>query len=275
MKNTIILLTLTLVITYTQKINAQVTYPDCEKAKDLNKCYDNKILAFTDSLLTKTIKEKIIRFSKKDTIQIYSRINFLKTGEATKSLSEFTISIDSIDHSELDYLIGKLPIVSPALNYDDEPMDYTMRAPINFKIDRLTQELVPIKEHETIEYEKSPAKIVVNDPDQFPIYEGCDNNLTLIEAKKCVQTIISKHIGDNFNMQILNDNGIPSSKVFILFKVNKEGEIIDFKSRGPHPALDIEITRVIKLLPKFIKPAMKDGEAVSVPFGMAVNLQLN
>ena len=40
------------------------------------------------------------------------------------------------------------------------------------------------------------------------------------------------------------------------------GEITAIKIRGPHPKVEAEAIRVIKLIPKFKKPGMQKGKAV-------------
>ena len=55
-----------------------------------------------------------------------------------------------------------------------------------------------------------------------------------------------------------------------MFKIDKEGNIIDIKARAKHPNLEKEAIRVISLLPKLIKPGYQRGKPVIVPYSLPI-----
>ncbi|MFG6686658.1 energy transducer TonB [Mariniflexile sp. HNIBRBA6329] len=108
--------------------------------------------------------------------------------------------------------------------------------------------------------------------EHVPVYKGCDDSMSNIELKNCMANSIYKHIAKNFNTSISNGLGIPDGKVRInvIFKINREGNIVDVIGKAPHPVLEEEAIRVIKLLPKMDKPAYQRGNPVTVPYSLPI-----
>ena len=57
------------------------------------------------------------------------------------------------------------------------------------------------------------------------------------------------------------------------FKIDKQGNVIDIKTRAPHPALEKEAKRVIQLLPQFI-PAKQNGKPIKVVYTLPIIFQV-
>jgi len=59
-------------------------------------------------------------------------------------------------------------------------------------------------------------------------------------------------------IQMPNDLGMTPGKkrIIMLFKINKVGDIVDIRAKAPHPKLQKEAIRIVKLLPK-MKPGVK------------------
>lgn len=56
-------------------------------------------------------------------------------------------------------------------------------------------------------------------------------------------------------------------RVFIAFKIDKKGNIVDVQARAPHIDIEEEVIRVVNTLPKVI-PGEQNGEKVSVKYTM-------
>ncbi len=84
---------------------------------------------------------------------------------------------------------------------------------------------------------------------------------------------ISKFITKNYNLDVFKSLDLPASDytVYIIFKLNKEGEIIEAKARGPHPKLEKEAVRVINGLPKMTPGKIKE-KPVIIPYSIPVYL---
>jgi len=111
--------------------------------------------------------------------------------------------------------------------------------------------------------------------DQSPIYPGCDENATPEDLKKCFSRSIAIHVNKNFNTKIAKANGLVGRhKIFVGFKIDKEGNLKDLKARAPHEALAAEAERVLNLLPN-MKPGTHEGETVTVPYSLPIIIQID
>ncbi len=86
---------------------------------------------------------------------------------------------------------------------------------------------------------------------------------------------VSKLVNRKFNADLASDLGLPPGKkrIFVSFKIDKNGNVTSVGARGPHPGLEKEAKRVIKLLPK-MKPGKQRGKAVIVPYSLPIVFQV-
>ena len=106
--------------------------------------------------------------------------------------------------------------------------------------------------------------------DKAPTFPGCESG-----DKDCFSKMVQKHFSKNFNTDLPNTLGLDSGKkrVFIGFKIDKEGNVVDVKARAPHIDIKDEVIRVMNTLPKMI-PGEDNGKKVvvkySIPFTLLV-----
>ena len=117
-----------------------------------------------------------------------------------------------------------------------------------------------------------PFAIIEN----VPVYKGCDDSMTNIELKNCMSNSIAKHISKNFNTNISDELGLPDgrTRINVIFKIDKEGHVIDVRSRAAHPELEKEAIRVIKLIPQLDKPGYQKGKPVIVPYSLPITFNI-
>jgi hypothetical protein len=109
--------------------------------------------------------------------------------------------------------------------------------------------------------------------DEVPTLKGCDELATNEEHKKCMSDFIAKHINKNFNIGLADSLGITGrQRIFVSFKIDRQGLIQDIKARASHSELETEAVRVIKTLPQFI-PGKHKGETVIVPYSLPIVFQ--
>ena len=78
----------------------------------------------------------------------------------------------------------------------------------------------------------------------------------------------------NFNTDIAKYLGLSGiQRISVIFKIDKNGNVVDVRSRGPHPSLEKEAIRVINMLPR-IKPGTKNGKPVIVPYSLPITFQV-
>jgi bla regulator protein blaR1 len=106
--------------------------------------------------------------------------------------------------------------------------------------------------------------------EQVPVFPGCESLTSNIERKDCMSKEIAMFVNKNFNTGVGKENGlVGKQRINVIFKINQEGNIVDVRSRAPHPALEAEAVRVIKMLPKML-PGKQKGKVVTVPYSLPI-----
>lgn len=105
--------------------------------------------------------------------------------------------------------------------------------------------------------------------EEVPTYPGCKG--TNMEKKKCFSEKIQKLIGRKFNTQLAGTLGLSQGikRIFVLFKIDKNGDIVEMRARAPHKALEKEAMRVLKFLPK-MNPGKMQGRPVKVKYSLPI-----
>jgi len=103
-----------------------------------------------------------------------------------------------------------------------------------------------------------------------PIFPGC-GNLPKDKQKACFSQKVSKIINKNFNVDLASDLGLsPGRKrIFVMFKIDKTGKVVNVRARGPHKRLEQEAIRVVKLIPR-LKPGKQRGRPVGVKYSLPI-----
>ncbi|MBJ2174843.1 carboxypeptidase-like regulatory domain-containing protein [Aureibaculum sp. A20] len=106
-----------------------------------------------------------------------------------------------------------------------------------------------------------------------PIFPDCED---AEDPKECLKQSIEKFVAQKFNTNLTKGLGLDPGKkrVYVIFKIDKEGNVTDVKARGPHRALEDEALRVVSSLPKMI-PGEHQGEKVGVKYTLPITLMVN
>jgi len=127
------------------------------------------------------------------------------------------------------------------------------------------KQIKSVEEEETI-VEDVPFMIIEN----VPIFPGCKGDNKKLRA--CFSAQMSKFVSKNFDSELASAIGLsPGSiqRIFVMFKIDKNGNITNIQARAPHKKLKEEAIRVIKLLPK-MTPGKQRGRAVGVRYGLPI-----
>ncbi len=130
------------------------------------------------------------------------------------------------------------------------------------------EEIEEVEEAEEV-IEDVPFAII----EQVPVFPGCKGSKA--ELKKCFSKKVQKHFSRKFNADLPNELGLtPGKKRLIMqFKVDKDGSITGFFARAPHPRLEKEAIRILKLLPK-MKPGRQRGKPVPVKYTLPLRIEV-
>lgn len=117
--------------------------------------------------------------------------------------------------------------------------------------------------------EDVPFTIIEN----VPVFPGCKGDNQAL--KDCFNKMMQKHFGKKFNSDLPNELGLAPGKkrIIMLFKIDKDGNIVDIRAKAPHPRLQKEAVRIIKLLPK-MTPGKQRGKAVGVKYTLPMRVDV-
>lgn len=130
-----------------------------------------------------------------------------------------------------------------------------------------TEEII-IEEEEVEEVIEDVSFMIIED---VPVFPGCKGDKNAL--KKCFSKMVQKHFSRKFDAELPNELGLPAGKkrVFIGFKIDKTGNVVNIQARAPHPKIKKEVIKVMKMLPK-MKPGRQRGVAVGVKYSIPFTL---
>ncbi|WP_019037565.1 energy transducer TonB [Psychroflexus tropicus] len=133
-------------------------------------------------------------------------------------------------------------------------------------------EVVEVEEVEEVEEEIGDVPFAVIE--SVPIFPGCEGLSNNEERKQCMSKKISQFVNKNFDTGLAADLGLSGvNRVYVQFKIDKKGNIVNVAARAPHPRLQSEGERVIKKLPK-MKPGQQRGQNVGVLYSLPITFQV-
>jgi len=126
------------------------------------------------------------------------------------------------------------------------------------------EEIIEVEEEEDV-LEDVPFAII----EDVPVYPGCKGNKAKLRA--CLQEKITKHVNRKFNADLASDLGLSPGvkRIFVMFKIDRNGNITNVQARAPHKRLQAEAIRVVKLLPK-MTPGKQRGRPVGVKYSLPI-----
>ena len=168
-------------------------------------------------------------------------------------------------------VINLIPKMEPG-RQNGEAVSTSYLLPIIFKVqsDSLSQSkknpILNIVDGDNVEV---PFSTVQN----VPIFPGCDKGNNE-KRRKCMSQKITKFVQKEFNTDLAGDLGLSGrQRISVIFKIDKNGDVVGVRARAPHPRLVKEATRVVNLLPK-MKPGKQRGKAVVVPYSLPIIFQV-
>lgn len=130
----------------------------------------------------------------------------------------------------------------------------------------VVKDIVEMKEEEDVVEDVN--FMIIED---VPTYPGCSGNNQ--ERRDCFSRMVQKHFVKSFNADLPNELGLPpgKKKVFIGFKIDKDGNVTNVETKAPHPKIKDEVEKVMAKLPK-MKPGKQRGKPVGVKYSIPFTL---
>lgn len=138
-------------------------------------------------------------------------------------------------------------------------------------------EAVERVEVEDIVEEEVAEEIVEDVPfvviEKVPVYPGCTGNQK--QLKDCFSKSLTKFFQKKFDPELATELGLQPGKkrIFVMFKIDRNGNVAGVQARAPHPRLKQEATKIINSLPK-MKPGEQRGRAVGVRYTLPITFQV-
>lgn len=106
--------------------------------------------------------------------------------------------------------------------------------------------------------------------EDVPIYPGCESLKGNDVRKKCLEENVMKFVQKRFNIELASELGLEGQqRIFVQFKIDKHGDVVDIKARAPHPRLEKEALDVVNSLPK-MTPGKQRGKPVGVLYALPI-----
>ncbi len=135
-------------------------------------------------------------------------------------------------------------------------------------------EIVEVKEVVEAPVEEVIADVPFAVIENVPIFPGCENLSNNDQRKKCMSEKVQEFVQRKFNTDLGSQLGLTGvNRVIVQFKIDKNGNITDVRSRAPHPRLEQEAARVINSLPK-MQPGKQRGKPVGVMYSLPIVFQV-
>ena len=165
--------------------------------------------------------------------------------------------------NQLKYLVI-IPLLASMLLYTSCSPE-VIKEPITreARIAELIDELTALRSEDDMNIEKvETEKVSFMSIDKAPTFPGCETG-----DRKCFATMVQKHFLKNFDSDLPKKLSLSAGKkrVFIGFKIDIEGNVVDVKVKAPHINIKEEVIRVMNSFPK-MTPGENKGEKVAVNF---------
>lgn len=119
-----------------------------------------------------------------------------------------------------------------------------------------------------------------NDVDEYPSFSVCDSLTAKAEKKSCFQQVLTTHISDFLQNEIIIVTKDISDTIVLNFRVTETGELklIDSKinalTKEEIPNIETLLAKSLDSLPK-VFPAIKRGQQVTTEFKLPIIIKVN
>ncbi|UOB18981.1 energy transducer TonB [Abyssalbus ytuae] len=132
-----------------------------------------------------------------------------------------------------------------------------------------------IVEVEEVEVAEDPIEVdvpfaVIEDKPMFPECQSRPKS----QQFQCFKENLDKHVRKTFRYPEIAQEMNIQGRVYVNFRINKDGTITIINTRAPDKSLDAEARRIINKLPKLI-PGKQRGRPTSVTFAYPIVFKLN
>ena len=160
--------------------------------------------------------------------------------------------------------------ITEILKDNDEVID----KPEDLFVEPPTVNTPPIKVDDVPDVIDVPEEVNILAVEQVPVYPGCESLKTNIDKRACMEQKLAKLIDRKFDREIASNYGLSGvQKIYVQFKIDKSGNVVDVKTRAPHKALAKEAEKVINKVPQ-MQPGKQAQKPVNVIYSLPIIFQV-
>lgn len=271
MKNIVLIIALVLsASTFSQEQRKYAILPECENAEDPKLCLEQKLQKDITSFFSPSITNRFIAKAKTTFFVISVSFYSDKNGKVDPNGLSVMSSFKELNETTRRHILD-LPLF--LVKIDENGNRHSTHHGFNlvYKIDKTKNEIVIPTPSELEDIDVDIPFALIED---VPVFPGCENVDDELQKRKCFQQKIQRHIAEHFRYPKKAQREKISGRVAIIFIIDKEGNVTNIRTRGPHEILEKEAVRIIKALPKMI-PGKHKGRPVRVPFSIPLTFKLN
>lgn len=135
-------------------------------------------------------------------------------------------------------------------------------------------EIVEVEEVEVAEEEEEIGDVPFAVIEDVPIFPGCEDMSNNDERKACMSQKIQQFVDRRFNTDLGSELGLSGiNRIYVQFRIEKDGTITVLGARAPHPRLQQEAERVVEQLPN-MEPGKQRGQAVGVLYSLPITFRV-
>ncbi|WP_299006247.1 M56 family metallopeptidase [uncultured Tenacibaculum sp.] len=237
-------------------LGSMVLYTACSgQTSNVEQQKENSVMYLDESGINKRIFE-----SKQSYMDVYMGVEEPKTKEV--QLKDLT----SLELSEYNDVVNRFKEKGQDIDLKVYEGFENKARKVLFMDMSVSLKKIKSNKGNTIEGEDIPFAML----DKAPTFPGCAEG-----DKDCFHKSVSKFVQDNFDMSITKDLGLSAGKkrIYVQFKIGKEGKVIDVRGRAPHPTLKHYAEELAQKLPQ-MKPGEYRGEKVRVGYTLPITFEV-
>ena len=132
------------------------------------------------------------------------------------------------------------------------------------------EKILEVAEVEFVEKDEVIEDFNINSVEEVPVFPGCENLADNNARKECFGEKVNTLVGRTFDSSLGSELGLSGlHRIYVSFKVEKDGTVSVLGVRAPHPKLEEEAIRVINKFPELI-PGKQGGRPVGVTYSLPI-----
>lgn len=223
----------------------------------------SKIFFELGLVLTLFIIYSLIEHKTYDTIDVGSLGEVHMTAEMEEDIPIVEIKVETPPQKTPPPVVEQIKVVEDDVEVEETVIESTETDETDAVVIDIS-DIEEVQEGEVIE-EDIPFILI----ESVPVYPGCKGNNKQLRA--CFTKKITEFFGKRFDASLSEELGLSEGKkrLFVVFRINKKGEVVDVKARAPHPVLEDEVKKIINSLPK-MTPGKQRSKPVTVSYSLPI-----